>query len=95
MCILNNSPVTTYFTRATSLKTNPSTVDVQFASNTVPTRWTPGWVSNVKTFFVGGAIEISMAEEIFNQVKNGELTTAANLTNENQLSEICSWIINI
>ena len=50
---------------------------------------------NVKTFFVGGAIEISMAEEIFNQVKNGELTTAANLTNENQLSEICSWIINI
>ena len=53
------------------------------------------FIVNVKTFFVGGAIEISMAEEIFNQVKNGELTTAANLTNENQLSEICSWIINI
>jgi hypothetical protein len=50
---------------------------------------------DVKTFFVGGAIEVSMAEEIFNQVEKGELSTAANLTNENQLSELCSWLINV
>jgi type II restriction enzyme len=50
---------------------------------------------DVKTFFVGGAIEVSMAEEIFNQVKNRELSTAANLTNVNQLTEICSWLINL
>jgi len=49
---------------------------------------------NVKTFFVGGAIEASMAEEIFNQVKNGELTMAANLTNDNQLTKLCSWLLN-
>lgn len=50
---------------------------------------------NVKTFFVGGAIEVSMAEEIFNQVKTGELSMAANLTNENQLIKICSWLISL
>lgn len=47
----------------------------------------------VKTFFVGGAIEVSMAEEIFNQTERGELAIAANLTNESQLSELCAWII--
>ena len=49
----------------------------------------------VKTFFVGSAIEASMAVEIYNQVKNGELTMAANLTSEDQLTEICSWLISI
>ena len=50
---------------------------------------------DVKTFFVGAAIEASMAGEIFNQVKIGELSMAANLTNENQLTEICSWLISL
>jgi type II restriction enzyme len=54
-----------------------------------------GHSCDVKTFFVGGAIEASMAQEIFNQVKSGELTTAANLTNDDQLNEVCSWIISI
>jgi hypothetical protein len=54
-----------------------------------------GCSPDVKTFFVGAAIEASMAEEIFNQVKIGELSMAANLTNENQLAEICYWLIDI
>ena len=47
----------------------------------------------VQTFFVGGAIEASMAHEIFAQCKKGDLGSAANLTNEEQLSELCAWII--
>jgi len=51
--------------------------------------------SAVETFFVGGAIESSMAEEIFKQYQEGDLGATANLTNENQLSELCSWIIRL
>lgn len=49
----------------------------------------------VKTFFVGAAIEASMAEEIFRQVSSKELSTAANLTNDNQLADLCSWIVQL
>jgi len=47
------------------------------------------------TFFVGAAIEKSMAEEIFNQLSNNTLSFAANLTNEDQLNNICSWLISL
>ena len=47
------------------------------------------------TFFVGAAIEKEMAKEIFNQLKEGKLTNAANLTDENQLVSLCEWLINI
>jgi len=44
--------------------------------------------------FVGAAIEKAMAEEIFTQLKSGLLDYAANLTNDNQLSDFCDWLVN-
>jgi len=48
-----------------------------------------------QTFFVGAAIENSMAAEIFRQLQSGTLNNAANLTNDEQLTSICEWIINL
>lgn len=48
-----------------------------------------------KTFFVGAAIENSMASEIFKQLRSGALNNAANLTNDEQLASICEWIVNL
>lgn len=47
------------------------------------------------TFFIGAAIEKSMAKEIFHQLENRTLTNAANLTNEKQLISICKWLIQL
>ena len=49
----------------------------------------------VMTSFVGAAIENSMAVEIFSQLQNKKLTNAANLTNSNQLTEYCNWLLDI
>ena len=51
--------------------------------------------NNVATFFIGAAIETSMAKEIYKQLGNQELTSAANLTNDDQLADLCSWIVQI
>jgi type II restriction enzyme len=48
-----------------------------------------------QTFFVGAAIENSMASEIFKQLRSGSLSNAANLTNDQQLASICEWILNL
>ncbi len=48
-----------------------------------------------KTFFIGAAIENSMAVEIFNQLTSGLMTNAANLTDENQLVSVCRWLISL
>lgn len=48
-----------------------------------------------QTFFVGAAIENSMASEIFKQLRSGALNNAANLTNDEQLASICEWIVNL
>ena len=48
-----------------------------------------------KTFFVGAAVEKSMAEEIYRQLQEGTLSNAANLTNESQTVSICKWLINL
>lgn len=50
---------------------------------------------NPKTFFIGAAIENAMAVEMFNELQSEILTNAANLTDDIQLAEICSWIINL
>jgi len=50
---------------------------------------------NPPTFFVGAAIESSMADEICHQIRTQVLTRAANLTNETQLTELCEWLINL
>jgi type II restriction enzyme len=47
------------------------------------------------TFFIGAAIQNSMAVEIFSQLESGILTNAANLTNEDQVASLCSWIVRI
>jgi type II restriction enzyme len=48
-----------------------------------------------QTFFVGAAIENSMASEIFRQLRSRALNHAANLTNDEQLAFICEWIVNL
>ncbi|MBI4548308.1 MAG: restriction endonuclease [Ignavibacteriae bacterium] len=48
-----------------------------------------------QTFFIGAAIENSMASEIFKQLRSGELDNAANLSNDEQLASICEWIVNL
>jgi hypothetical protein len=49
----------------------------------------------VKTLFIGAAIEKAMAEEMFNETSNGTLTKCANLTKSAQITEICSWITDL
>lgn len=46
-------------------------------------------------FFVGAAIESSMAGEIFEQLEKGTLTHAANLNSEEQLKDLADWLINL
>lgn len=46
-------------------------------------------------FYIGAAIEKSMAEEIFSQLNSGNLSVAANLTNENQMFELCDWLVKL
>ena len=48
---------------------------------------------NVKTLFIGAAIESAMAIEIYNETSEGTLTMCANLTKSDQISQLCSWII--
>jgi len=47
------------------------------------------------TFFIGAAIENSMAEEIFLQLEKNILSNAANLTNDAQLKSIANWLCEI
>lgn len=48
-----------------------------------------------QTFFIGAAIESSMAFEIFTHLQSGTLSNAANLTNDEQLTTLCEWVINL
>jgi len=51
--------------------------------------------TEVKTVFIGAAIEAAMAKEIFDQCESSELSNCANLTKPNQLSEVCDWLVTI
>lgn len=44
------------------------------------------------TFFIGAAIEIKMAGEIWEMLKRGTLENAANLTDEDHITSITSWL---
>ena len=46
-------------------------------------------------FFIGSAIEASMAGEIFVQLSDGRLTHAANLNDEDQFDDIVNWLISL
>jgi len=50
---------------------------------------------NPLTFFIGAAIENSMAKEIFLQLEKNILSNVANLTNDTQLKSIANWICEI
>ncbi|KYC40267.1 restriction endonuclease [Scytonema hofmannii PCC 7110] len=50
---------------------------------------------NPCTFFVGAAIENSMAEEIWHQLNSGKLSNAANLTYADQVASLCAWLITL
>ncbi len=46
-------------------------------------------------FFIGAVIADSMAQEIWNQLEDGTLKNAANLTNPNQVASLSNWIVNL
>ena len=50
---------------------------------------------DIKTSFVGAAIESAMSKEIYEQLSSDILTNAANLTNSKQLTEYCNWILSL
>ena len=54
-------------------------------------RFEPG---HPKLFFVGAAIEDSMAAEIFAQLESGLLDHAANLNAPQQLSDLAAWLVS-
>jgi type II restriction enzyme len=47
-----------------------------------------------KLFFVGAAIENSMADEIFSQLQSGLLNHAANLNVSQQVSDLATWLVS-
>ena len=47
------------------------------------------------TFFTAAAIVNSMANEIWERLRTGEITNAANLTNQEQLSALCRWLCQL
>jgi hypothetical protein len=46
-------------------------------------------------FFVGAAIENSMAEEIWHQLEDRTLSNAANLTSVDQVASLCGWLCSL
>lgn len=51
--------------------------------------------SKLPLFFIGAAIEAAMSIEIFDQYQRGNLANCANLTNDDQLSILCEWLIGL
>ena len=47
------------------------------------------------TFFIGAAIETKMAVEIWEMLKRGNLENAANLTDEDQIASLTSWLCSL
>lgn len=50
---------------------------------------------NPQILFIAAAIESKMATEIWNQLKSGKISNAANLTHDSQLAHVCNWIIKL
>lgn len=64
------------------------------ALNRIRVSFTKNQVSPT-TFFVGAAIENNMAKEIFKQLEKGTLTNAGNLTENEQITSVCDWLIKL
>ncbi len=52
-------------------------------------------MSSPSLFFIGAAIEASMASEIYSQLTDGKLTHAANLNSELQLNDLVDWLVSL
>lgn len=65
-----------------------------FALNRVRSRFQSQGL-NPPTFFIGAAIERNMAGEILQQLNSKVLSRAANLTKEDQLVDMCEWLMNL
>ena len=50
---------------------------------------------DIPLIFIGAAIENSMSTEIFSQYVNGEIANCANLTMDNQLINLCNWLVKL
>ncbi len=48
---------------------------------------------DIALVFIGAAIETKMSNEIFTQYSNGDIMNCANLTVENQLVNLCNWLV--
>jgi hypothetical protein len=48
-----------------------------------------------QTFFIGAAIEKKMADEIWNELQNNELSNAANLNEDNQVASLSHWLCTL
>jgi hypothetical protein len=46
-------------------------------------------------FFVGAAVENSMAGEIWHQLEDGTVSNAANLTDADQVVPLCRWLCSL
>lgn len=46
-------------------------------------------------FFIGAVIADSMAQEMWNQLEDGTLKNAANLTNPDQVASLANWIVDL
>lgn len=53
------------------------------------------WGLSPDLFFIGAIIAESMAQEIWNQLEDGTLKNAANLTNPDQVASLANWIVNL
>ena len=61
----------------------------------IRTAFSSAGYTDIKTSFVGAAIATAMAGEIYDQLCNGILSNAANLTDNNQLVDYCNWLIEL
>lgn len=64
-------------------------------ANTALERIRAAFHNNIKTSFVGAAIENNMAAEIWEQLTTHILNNAANLTVEEQFTDYCKWIVTL
>ena len=46
-------------------------------------------------FFIGAVIVDSMAQEIWNQLEEGSLKNAANLTDPDQVASLANWLVDL
>ena len=46
-------------------------------------------------FFIGAVIADSMAQEMWNQLEDGTLKNAANLTNPDQVASLANWLVDL